>query len=63
MDQSVLQAFLFCLKQTSHKPLKVAAAKKSFRSMYIIDTAYFDECFLFHLITGNTIFYTNLLLP
>ena len=28
--------------------------------MYIIDTSSFDECFLFHVITGNITFYTNL---
>ena len=50
-------------KETSHKPLKVAAAKKSFQSVYIIDTTCFDECFLFYMITGSSIFYTNLSLP
>ena len=40
-------------KETSHKHLKVAAAKKSFPSLYIIDTICFDECFLFHVITGR----------
>ena len=50
-------------KETSHKPLKVAAGNKSFPSVYTIDTTCFDECFLFHFITGNTIFYTNLSLP
>ena len=33
-------------KETFQEPLKVAAAKKFFRSVYIIDTACFDECFL-----------------
>ena len=50
-------------KEASHKPLKVAAAKKSFPSVFIIDTTCFDECFLFHVITGNSIFYTNVSLP
>ena len=50
-------------KETSHKPLKVAAAKKSFQSVYIIDTTCFDECFLFYMVTGSSIFYTNLSLP
>ena len=40
-------------KETSHKPLKVATAKKSFLSVYIIDTTCFDDCFLFHTITGR----------
>ena len=30
-------------KETSHKPSKVAATKKSFSSVYIIDTTCFDE--------------------
>ena len=50
-------------KETSHKLLKVAAAKKYFPSVYITDTTCFDECFLFDAITGNIIFYTNLSLP
>ena len=39
--------------------------KKSWRrfEVYIIDTTCFDECFLFYLITGSSIFYTNLSLP
>ena len=43
-------------KETSHKPLKVGAAKKSFPSVYIIDKTCFDECFLFHVITGRHYF-------
>ena len=31
--------------------LKVETAKKSFLSLYIIDTTCFDECFLFHVTT------------
>ena len=50
-------------KEPSHKPLKVAAAKNLFPSVFIIDTTCFDECFLFYVITGNRIFYTNLTLP
>ena len=49
--------------EASHKPLKVAAAKKSFPSMFIIDTTSLNECYLFYLITGNSTFYTNLSLP
>ena len=45
-------------KEMSGKPLKVSAAKKSFPSVYITDATGFDECFLFHAMTGN-IFYTN----
>ena len=43
-------------KETSHKPLKVAAAKKYFPSVYITDTTCFNECFLFHMITGRHYF-------
>ena len=39
-------------KETPHKPLKAATAKKYFPSVYIIDTTCFDECFLFRVITG-----------
>ena len=49
----------FAWKETSHKLLKVAAAKKSFPSVYIIDITCFDECFLFHVVTGRRYFYTN----
>ena len=55
--------FYSVCKETSHKPLKVAAAKESFSSVYIIDTSSFDESFLFHVITGNIIFCRNLWLP
>ena len=37
----------------SRKRLKAVAAKTLFPSAYIIDTTGFDECFLFHLITGG----------
>ena len=47
-------------KETFHKPLKVATATKSFPSVYIIDTTCFNECFLFHVITGRHNFYTDL---
>ena len=36
--------------------IEVVAAKKSFSSVYIIDTTCFDECFLFHMITGRHYF-------
>ena len=44
-------------------PLKVAAAKKSFPRVFVIDTTCFDEFLLFYVITGKTAFYTNLTLP
>ena len=50
-------------KEASHKPLKVAAAKKFFPCVFIIDTTCFDDCFSFYVITANSIFYTNLSLP
>ena len=40
-------------KKTSHKSLKAAAAKKSFSSVCTVNTAYFDECSLFHGITRH----------
>ena len=43
-------------KQTSHKPLKVAAAKKVFHKCVIIDKTCFDECFFFHVITERHYF-------
>ena len=50
-------------KEAYHKPLIVAASKKSFPSVFIIDTTGSDECFSFHVITANSIFYTDLSLP
>ena len=47
------------LKEVSHKPLKVAAAKISFPGVFIIDTTCFNELFSFHMITANNI-YKNL---
>ena len=41
-------------KEASHTPFK--AAKKSLPNVFIIDTTCFDECFLFYVITGNSIF-------
>ena len=43
-------------KQTSQKPLKVAAATTSFSGVCIIVKTCFDECFLFHIITGRHYF-------
>ena len=53
MQTKVLgKCFYSVWKERSHKPLKLAAAKKSFSSVYIIDTTCFGEFFLFHVITG-----------
>ena len=47
-------------KETSHKPLKVGDAKmslkRSFPSVHNTDKTCFDECFLFHVITGRHYF-------
>ena len=42
--------------ETTRKPLKVASAKTLFSSVYVIGTNYFDECFLFYVITGRQYF-------
>ena len=44
--------FYFVWKETSHKPLKAEALQ----SVHIIDTNCFDECLLFHVITGRNYF-------
>ena len=46
----------FIWKETTHKPLKVAAAKRLFFSVYIIGTTCFDECFSFYMITKRHYF-------
>ena len=46
----------FVWKETTHKPLKVAAAKTLFSSVYVIGTTCFNECFLFYVITGRHYF-------
>ena len=57
IDQFVLWTFPFCLKKTFHKPLEVAAAKEFFPIVCIIDTTYFKECYLFHVITRRHYFF------
>ena len=51
--QSILQLF-FCSvwKEITRKPLKIAASKIIFFSVYLTGKTCFDECFLFHVITG-----------
>ena len=46
----------FIWKETTHKPLKVTAAKSLFSSVYIICTTCFDECFSFYVITKRHYF-------
>ena len=53
----IQQTFLLCLKEMSHKPLKVAAVKKSLPNVYIINTICFDEYFLFHVIIERHFLY------
>ena len=40
----------FVWKETTHKPLKLVAARTLFSSVYVVFTACFDECFLFFVI-------------
>ena len=51
-DQTIPRVF-FAWKETTHKPLNVAAAKSFFSIVYVTDTNYFDECFLFFVMIGR----------
>ena len=58
-EQSIPHFFTLSEKETTHKPLKVAAAKTLFSSMYVTGTTCFDECFFdecFHVIIGRHYF-------
>ena len=44
---------LLCLKRNVSQTFKSSSCRKSFQSVYIIDTTWFDECFLFHYTTGR----------
>ena len=56
-DQSILQAFLVCLKRNVSQTFKCwSSKKKSFPRVYIIDKNCIYECFLFHVITGRHYF-------
>ena len=55
-DQSIIQFSYSLQKEMSQKPSKVAAAKTYFSSVYVIDTACFDECFFFYLRTARHCF-------
>ena len=49
--------FLYSVsKETTYKPSKVAAAKSFSSGVHVINTTCFDECSLFHLITGRHCF-------
>ena len=39
--------------EMTHKPSEVAAAKMFFSGVYVIDATCFNECVLFHVITGR----------
>ena len=56
------KSFYPVCKETPHRPLKVAAAKKYFSSVHIIDTTCFDECFLIFILGDNlkTLFFTQI---
>ena len=57
IQTKVYHKLLYSVSQEeSHIPLKVAAAKKSFPGVFIIYTTCLDGCFLFYLISGNSIF-------
>ena len=46
----------FTWKEITHKPLKVAAAKSLFSSVYIIGTTCFNECFSFYVVSKRITF-------
>ena len=54
--QSILQTFLLFLERNISQTFKVAAVKKSFQSVYIINTTCLDESFLLHVIIGRQFF-------
>ena len=56
-DQSILQFFYSLRKEKTCKPSKIAAAKSFSPSVCIIDITCFEECFLFHVITGRHCFF------
>ena len=50
-DKRMTCIFLLCIKKkTTHKSLKVAAAKSLFSSVYVIGTTGLDACFSFYVI-------------
>ena len=49
--------FYFIWKERTHKPLKMAAEKSFFSSVYVIGAACFSECSLFYMITGRLYFF------
>ena len=51
-DQNILQGLLLCLKRNISQTFKSSSCKTFFPSVYVIDTACSDECFLFQVIIG-----------
>ena len=56
-DQSKIQVFYFVQIETTHKLSKEAGSKNVFSSLYVINAACFDECFLFHVMGGRRYFF------
>ena len=54
MQRRPIQTKVYC--KPYYVSQEVAAAKKAFRSVYIIDRTCFNECFLFHVITRRHYF-------
>ena len=61
-DQSILQAFLLCLKRNVSQTFQSSTCKKVLPKCVYHSTTSIDEYFPFHVVTGNIIFHTNLLL-
>ena len=52
-DLKTLQAFFLFSQKRRLRPSKVATVKNFYCSVHVIGRTCFDECFLFHLITGS----------
>ena len=61
MQTKVYYQLFYCLKRNISQTLKSSSCKKSFPSVYIMDTTCFDECFLFRVITGRHSFLYKLI--
>ena len=56
-DQSILLVFFDSIwKENTHKPSKAEAAKNFFFGVYVVGIICYDECFLFHVMTGRHFF-------
>ena len=56
-DQSTLQVLLLCSKWNDSQTVKSSSCKIKFSSVYAVDPTRFDECFLFHVVTGRHYFW------